>query len=371
MSGSETSGVTQPGESSYFYDKLVEISSDTLTFEDTKPLIDEILQFLSEAKDYGTREVADALNVLHRIPLCIMHEDLDVDIDNINTTKYFELVFELGQYLIHQDFFKITMRISNALYQALGECTVNPEYGAQCQYNWFKLITVLNQGDQKASDYRQIVEEGILELLLKMLEYFNSPDNVTEAYIWRAGNKVNLTQANRRFILVMLFNCIKAAPDLRTAYRQANIVNILLNLEGNFQMKALILLTLSYVVDDNQSDMLRKSDDSIRFLTNLFKEAVESKHHHVSDDHDLMYSAFELLDGLNHLAVNDANKLDILKHGGVPAIIRMLQPDFTEKERKLATEALWNLAFVDQIKSTSEVQNAKSSKSLKPLEGHG
>ncbi len=366
MSGSETSEVTQPGESSYFCDQLVGISSDTLTFEDTKPLIDEILQFLGEAKDYGTRDVADAFRALYRIPRCIMHEDLDANLDSIDTTQYYKVVFEVGQYLLHQDFSTISMRISNALHQMLSGCTANSDYGAQCQYNCSKLYGVIQDHSSSlnpASFCRSIIEEGIqLEVLLKMLEYFNAPDNDTTVFIYYGNTRVNLTQSNRRDVLLILLNCIKACPDLRKAYREANIVKILLNVKGDFQMKILILLTLSYVVDDNQSDMLRKSDDSIHFLTNLFKKSVESKHHYVRDLDEgpaLLYSAFELLDGLNHLSVNDANKLDILKHGGVPAIIRMLQPDFTDDERKLATEALWNLAFVDQIKSTGAEREIK------------
>ncbi len=141
MSGSDTSRVIQPGDSSYYMRKLKNISSDKVTFEDTKPLIDEILQFLREVKDCGTRDVGGALHTLAKIPRCIMHED--VALDSIDTIQYNKVVSEVGQYLIHQDFSQICMRISNALHQALIECKAKSNYGAQCQYNLYRLCCIL------------------------------------------------------------------------------------------------------------------------------------------------------------------------------------------------------------------------------------
>ena len=132
----------------------------------------------------------------------------------------------------------------------------------------------------------------------------------------------------------------------------------------------LSLLILAYIVDEKENDMIVKSQDSVQFLTKLFVKAAFSGKHMVDsssfgEDKTEIYSCRELLGGLNHLAVHDANKDAIVEHGGIPAIIRMLQSDFSEDERQLAAEALCNLALKDDIKKNAEMQKAKSSKEEK------
>ncbi|XP_072028059.1 uncharacterized protein [Amphiura filiformis] len=215
------------------------------------------------------------------------------------------------------------------------------------------------------SDFcRSFGTEEYFDVTKQSLLYFDDPANkiFTNDY-----NGVNLTLKVKLSILYTLLMIISKCLDNRNVYRRANIIPTLSMMgKENMEVKTLSLLILSYVVDEEENEMLTKSEDAIRFLTELFIKTVYSTQHMLDSTYIaeynviFVYSTSELLDALNHLAVNDSNKLEILKHGGVPAIIRMLQSDFTKEEKELAIKALWNLAFVDNIRANSEVQKAKS-----------
>ena len=213
---------------------------------------------------------------------------------------------------------------------------------------------------------RTICKEGIVNVLQQSLLYSDDPRH-------KIPDKPHFTAKTKRNILSTLFNMIVECPDLRDEYRSSNMIDTLSQVQKTLvEDKTLSLLILAHIVDEKQNEMLLRSQDSIRFLTELFTKAVASPKHRVraselADENAMVYNTRELLDGINHLAISDANKQEILKCGGVQAIIKMLQPEFSEDERKLATDTLWNLAFDDNIKKDPEVQKAIASKNTKIL----
>ena len=75
---------------------------------------------------------------------------------------------------------------------------------------------------------------------------------------------------------------------------------------------------------------------------------------------------FETLDAINHLAINDDNKIAIASDDIIPDIIKILkQSGFSLEERRVAAESLWNLAFIESIRKSEELQSAVPSKFLK------
>ena len=205
---------------------------------------------------------------------------------------------------------------------------------------------------------RSICKAGFINVLQRSLLYFDDPSN-------EIHDKSQVITEAKSNILSTLFNIILECPDYRDEYRGSKIIDTLSQLrQTDVEEKTLSLLILAHIVDEQENEMLLRSQDSIRYLTELFAKAVVSSKHAVHGGSTLCYDARELLDGINHLAVSDVNKQEILKCGGVQAIVKMLQPEFSEDERKLATDALWNLAFDDNIKKDPEVQKAIASRNI-------
>ena len=63
------------------------------------------------------------------------------------------------------------------------------------------------------------------------------------------------------------------------------------------------------------------------------------------------YSTFEVLQGLNQLAINDWNKLLIVELGGIDVLERILMEEGSSNEEKLwAARGIWQLAFKEENK---------------------
>ncbi|XP_072050151.1 uncharacterized protein [Amphiura filiformis] len=157
------------------------------------------------------------------------------------------------------------------------------------------------------------------------------------------------------FITRILFFSISQCSRNRKIYQDANAFAICKKYlkSKNRVVSFNSMLILAYVVDESESGILATSDGGIARLVELLQEAIKS-----SDHKCLGSTAREYLDCLNHLAMNDNNKLEIEKEGGIPAIVRMLQDEFDEEDHCVAAEAVWNLAFVESIRTSAQLQEA-------------
>ena len=95
-----------------------------------------------------------------------------------------------------------------------------------------------------------------------------------------------------------------------------------------------------------------------------------------SDDGDVWYNIAgeEYADGLyghidttNHLAVNDCNKNEIVKHGGIRVIVTIItRQRSTVEEMTCAMETLWKISFIrsrlDVFSTTLQDANAVEGK---------
>ncbi|XP_072020756.1 uncharacterized protein [Amphiura filiformis] len=304
--------------------------------------------------------------MLAKVPPHLMGET-NTAIDKMDLEKFNANCIAVGRYILQHNFAEIALQISKSLLRKLQTRNIDKQSIAQCQFNLGKLYGNLFgrfTSEPNVDFCRSICTEAFLDTMKQWLLYLDDPtNNVPNISI----DGINLTLRAKLSILSTLLNIISQCPDKRNTYRNANIIKTLSQIgKTSTEMNMLSVLILSYVIDEEENKMLTRSENSTRFLTELFIKAVYSAQHILNEadlgDSNVMflYTASELLNGLNHLAVNDSNKLEILNNGGVPAIIRMLQSDFSEEERKLATEALWNLAFVDKIRTNREVQKTRS-----------
>ena len=162
-------------------------------------------------------------------------------------------------------------------------------------------------------------------------------------------------------LLCILQNSIRQSVSKnRSVYRAADAIPILKRLlkYNNKIIRMMALMILSYVVNEDQREILSSSKIGIGLLLMFHRLAVKGKNHYF-----LEFSAFLTLVAINHLAINDANKRVIGKtEGSIPAIIRMLEDDFSDEERKVAANALWNLSFIESIRESELVQSTIPSK---------
>ena len=173
------------------------------------------------------------------------------------------------------------------------------------------------------------------------------------------------------YILGILHNAIRHCSSNLTFYRSSDAVSILKVFllhdedeeeseeeeeEGVTWWQLFSLLILAYVVTDDESEMFASEVVGVGILANLLCAAVQSDDHRVYLI--LGFSAYELLDAINHLARNDANKKVVATEGAIPHIVQMLQEDFTSDDQRVAAEALWNLAFISEIRKSDEFQKA-------------
>nr|KAG5685572.1 hypothetical protein BaRGS_009787 [Batillaria attramentaria] len=79
----------------------------------------------------------------------------------------------------------------------------------------------------------------------------------------------------------------------------------------NDDVKLLTLLTLSYIIDEEDNHLLLGDDHDFDFLLEMIGEAWEEEDHRDLNG----YSLEELLNGLSNLAQNDDNKKLLMKKG--------------------------------------------------------
>ena len=374
MATSDHHAFPLPGRGNKFFNHLQETATSKATpsLKDIKPLIDEVLTYLETATttDVMTKAVADALFTLEQIPGFLMNESFSTIVE-IDTTKLTFIQHKVGQYLLQNGFAKITVTIARSLQDTASYIT-GTQLQAQCQYNLYLLYMLVLRYTHvypvtDASFCSSICKEGILDTLKLSLIYLNDTANKLPLYL----DGYNLLIRTTIVVLGVLFNCIAFCSENKYLYRQAKIVDTLSTITRvDNDINLLVLLTVAYVVEEAESnDMLLNSQYTIQYVIELLKKAVYSANHFVVTKSGIFASSSRhLLHGLNYLALNnDVNKRIILKYGGLPAIIRMLQPIFSEEEIQLATKTLRSLAGVDTIRKEIEGQLHKSGKYNDPL----
>ncbi|XP_072026208.1 uncharacterized protein [Amphiura filiformis] len=210
------------------------------------------------------------------------------------------------------------------------------------------LFTYISLSDVSPDLCKSLGKDGGIQILLEGLK------PIKAAY--QRGVAVETVGLTTVRILQILHNAIRLTSSNLAIYRLNNAVSIL---EGFLQvdnlLQVLSLMILSYVVNDSESGILATSEQGVRALLDMFKAAASSRNHY-GELGEITFSAFETLDAINHLAINDDIKSIVQEKGAFPCIIRMLQDDFSPEDQLVAVEAIWNLAFIESIRQSDQIQ---------------
>ena len=170
-------------------------------------------------------------------------------------------------------------------------------------------------------------------------------------------NKLYLVKA----YLGMLHNTVRLCSDSRKLFRAANGVNVLRFYlkSDNGLVKTKAYLILSYIINETENDVINATDENIEFIVGILSEALQSENHFSKT---YAFWASEIVCGLNHLAVNDSNKVRICNHGALALYFQLLRGENVE-EQNLGVAGLWILSFNDEnkylIRDNTDYMNGK------------
>jgi len=143
--------------------------------------------------------------------------------------------------------------------------------------------------------------------------------------------------------LGILHNMVRMCVDSRQVFRSAGAVAVLQQYlqrpQGLVRTKAYLIL--SYIVSEQENDIINATDENIAYIVHILQTAVASENH-FSQLH--AFWASEIACGLNHLAVNDGNKQRLGNLGAIDLYVQLLQGGSSD-ERSLAAAGLWILSF--------------------------
>ncbi|XP_072050587.1 uncharacterized protein [Amphiura filiformis] len=302
------------------------------TLEEVKPDLDKALQYLKMCNDFTTHKVGNALLAIYTA-VC-EYENRSVQHKKVS-------------YLVSQGFGQLFGKMWSGLSGFLERTKWEEDGFANLE---LMLNTYFNFTDYCSELAVDLGKLGSIPLLFaglgKLEKYFEQKEFVT-------------IQGLLQGMLFLLDNSISLCNSNRKIYRDAGAVSIFKRYlkSQNAMVRVVSLTILAYVVDEAESAILATSDGGVAILVQWLHRAVNSSDHSAQIG-GIGARAGELLDCLNHLAINDSNKLEIEKQGCIPNIVRMLQDDFDEKDQSVAAEAVWNLAFKESIRTSPQLQKA-------------
>ena len=144
-------------------------------------------------------------------------------------------------------------------------------------------------------------------------------------------------------ILGIFHNISRHIPSSKWVFRNEGLVAVLrLFLSCDIVMvRVKTLMILSYITSETENEIINSDDENFAFIIQVLTDALESDSH-VSAKYGMCVA--EVLKGLCNLAVNDENKIRIVKNGAL-SLYEQLLVTGSKEEKKLTTTCLWNLAF--------------------------
>ncbi|KAK7481464.1 hypothetical protein BaRGS_00027315, partial [Batillaria attramentaria] len=135
---------------------------------------------------------------------------------------------------------------------------------------------------------------------------------------------------------------IARCPDVRHYFKDnktAEVIIPFITMKDEF-LKALSMLTLAYIVEEEENAKLIDETGTIVQIVRWVEKAIENP----AKRRFRGFAPWELVQGLDKLAVNDANKMKVVEAGALPVFLKMLQHDDPKEQATTAT-CIWTLAF--------------------------
>ena len=172
--------------------------------------------------------------------------------------------------------------------------------------------------------------------------------------------------------LNLIYNCCRKVKGIGPQCR--GIVDILQEFAklDNVLVQTVAFLALSYIVDTNDAHKLSANDGCLDTLLGLLKNSLASTRHQAlaCGEHGVTsFESLEIVQGLEHLAINDNNKKLIAEKGGISIVGQLLKEDCSLEEQTHAAMTLWQLAFLPENAQEIKFQrNLIDGKFLKRLD---
>ncbi|KAL8606719.1 hypothetical protein ACOMHN_018753 [Nucella lapillus] len=150
--------------------------------------------------------------------------------------------------------------------------------------------------------------------------------------------------------LTLLHNCARSR-ETKQKFHDIGLVQLLtpfLDREEK-EIKLLSLLTLSYIIDEEDSHLLFADASDFDFLLEAVSCAWNDVHHRDLNG----YTLEELLQGLGNLTQNDDNKKLLMEKD----VLKLLEPILdsgSEVEKQEAAHIVWNMAFNKENRTKME-----------------
>ncbi|XP_070553248.1 uncharacterized protein [Ptychodera flava] len=311
--------------------------------------IDNVLEFLSNEVNLTADESKS--EILNR--LMQLHELYDL-------SESAEKHEQFANYLVQGDYPTLYIKMHKQWHSTMHE----NQAGQMSFWGYVGALEIAtmvlgNTCDSSPKMCRTVGKAGLVKILIEELEQMKGYASQSE----RDERKESYLEA----VLSTLHNAIRLCNDNRGYFRDAGAVSLFqfyLELD-NLLYRALALLTLSYIIDDEENDKINAGNENIEFLVALLKSAVAAEDHR-EQEHG--FHVTELVDGMTKLAFNDVNKVTFVEVGVLPLLVQLLQDGNSLEEQRLSATALWTLAFHKDNKD--KIRKAKGCvKALERLKG--
>ena len=197
------------------------------------------------------------------------------------------------------------------------------------------ILVVLWNGTDSCLDMCKMIIKG--SILSQIIDNLNSdilgPDvtDVGKLYIIKG-------------FLGIINNTSRLVDESAAILRDLSAVDVLkkyLN-SKNSMIRCKCELILAYIMTEKQYEEMNADDSNIQFLIKLLEDAMLSPEHKSSK---YGFSADEILQGLNKIAVSDSNKLKLVAFGALKHYVTLMEPNCSSVENFEAARGIWNLAF--------------------------
>ncbi|XP_077984869.1 uncharacterized protein LOC144439456 [Glandiceps talaboti] len=308
---------------------------DYSLIENDLEAITKIIDFLKAQTDYAIPEVID--EKFRRLSFFydpVKEEEKTAQVANFLADHYPEIYVNV-QHQLHSDYDIFNAKTRDELLGLLAA--------------YLSTSVLWNTCDAAPKMCREVGKAGIIGLIIEDLKELK---DYAVAVVRHQYKDLYL-----RSLLATLHNIIRNCLDNRGYFRDAGAVPLLQHYLGmeNILYRTYALLTLSYIVNEDENDKINTGTENLEFFVRLLKSAVEAENHR-STEHS-SFHVTELMAGMIKLAVNDSNKVRFVDQGVLPHLVKLLQPNCTIKEQRLAATLLWTLAFYEDNKN--KIRNEK------------
>ena len=212
---------------------------------------------------------------------------------------------------------------------------LNPENQRFLAIMKFVTIVMLNSTDRSSDLCERVVQLRVYEDIFRYL----SDEKM---------NPMQLDDARKLYLvkglLGVLHNAVHFCTAARQAYRDSSAVSIFrrIRLSSNAMVELKAGLLLAYIINEDENEEINADSKNFTLLVRILESALKSPNHRSKK---YGFHTVELITGLNKLAANDANKTRIVESGVLPFYVRLLAPECSEEEQKVAAQGIWILSF--------------------------